>query len=385
MREADMSDVPDHKTRRARRTPPQRRGRVRRERRGATILLVAITLTVLLAMAGLAVDFARMYVFKAQLKTLADAAALSAVTDLKNGAAEGPARDRAINMREGNRVEGALASIAPADIEPGTWVIGSPGTFVPGPWIGATAVRVTARYTADFTLGRAIGAAAQTLSETSVAALGSYVSSACVAPFAIPYTAIVDAIGPAKSAPLNLLSPSDLENLASSDSVLLEVFDDIGEDNAFAFVSWDDAEGDPRSIAEMLEDAIDGCTSGTFVQVGNELRRVNSRSEWEYPFNPRRSGEASWYELCGGSRFGALDDCTRTLQVPIVVPPPEGAADPGRYVVQYIGALQIARIDIMRSVAPRPRIRGRLTIDTQGGGSGYSPYLGPVSGIALVR
>jgi hypothetical protein len=380
-----MFSVPDPTSRRAMRVASQRGGHRRRERRGATILLVALTLTVLLAMAGLAVDFARMYVFKAQLKTLADAAALSAVTDLKNGAAEGPARTRASDLREGNRVEGALASIAAADIEPGTWVIGTPGSFVPGPWTGATAVRVTARYTADFTLGRAIGAAAQTISETSVAALGSYVSSACVAPFAIPYNAIVNAIGPAKSLPLNLLSPSDLENLASSDSVLLEAFDDIGRDNAFAFVSWDDDDGNPRSIAQMLEDAIDGCTSGTFVQVGDELRRVNSRAEWEYPFTPfPRRGEATWNELCGGVR-GNLDDCTRTLQVPIVVPPPAGTTDPGRYVVQYIGALQIARIDILRSVAPRPRIRGRLTIDTQGGGSGYSPYLGPVSGIALVR
>jgi hypothetical protein len=130
---------------------------------------------------------------------------------------------------------------------------------------------------------------------------------------------------------------------------------------------------------------MDGCTVGTFVNVGDELRRNNSRSQWEYPFT-RSPGadEATWNEFCGGRR-GDLDDCTRVVHVPIVAPPPPDAPDPGRYTVQYIGAFHVARIDIMRFVAPTPRFRGRLTIDTQGGGTGFSPYLGPVSGIALVQ
>ncbi len=360
-----------------------------RPRRGATILLVALTLTVLLAMAGLAIDFARMYLYKAQLKTLADAAALSAVTDLKFGYDENSAITRAITLRDGNRVDGRLASIDSAEFQPGAWVLGpDSGTFIPGSWTGATAVRIVTRHEADFTFGRVIGQEAVTLSEMSIATLGSYQNSACVAPFAVPYTAIVDAIGPAKTLPYDELSPSDLENLAASDSVLLEMFDHIGRDNAFAFVTWNDGAGNPRTIGQMLRDAIDGCTTGTFVAIGDELTRNNSRTDRERPLDLWRLGrdEASWFDLCGGSLNGALNDCTRTLQIPIVEAPPADLPDPGRYRVRYIGALQIARIDITdRSLTPHPNIRGRLTIDTRSGGREFVPYVGPISGIALVR
>jgi hypothetical protein len=351
-------------------------------------VIVAVSMTVFVGVAALVLDMARLYTFKNQLKTIADAAALSAATDLKLGQSESDAIDRAIALRPNNRVGGQLADVELADFEPGRWVIGNPGSFVPTSWSSATAVRITARHRPTLSLGRALGGASQELAETSVAALGSYVSSACVAPFAVPYTAIVAAIGPAKTQPYDELSPSDLQYLASSDSVLLEMFDHLGRDRAFAFVTRNDSEGRERNIAQMLRDAIDGCTTGTFVSVGDELTRNNSAPDRERPLDWRRmrSNEASWYDLCGGSLSGQLNDCTRTLQIPIVEAPPLDAPDPGRYRVRYIGALELARIDIVdRSLTPRPNIRGRLTIDTRGGGTGYTPYAGPVSAIALVQ
>jgi hypothetical protein len=53
--------------------------------------------------------------------------------------------------------------------------------------------------------------------------------------------------------------------------------------------------------------------------------------------------------------------------------------------VRYIGAMHLTRIDIIEGGVIFPRIRGRFTVDTQGGGTGYSPFAGPVAGVALVR
>lgn len=51
--------------------------RLRREERGAVMVMAALSLTVLLLFAGLALDFGRAHLLKAQLQTAVDAAALA--------------------------------------------------------------------------------------------------------------------------------------------------------------------------------------------------------------------------------------------------------------------------------------------------------------------
>ncbi|MBU6367254.1 MAG: hypothetical protein KJT01_13660 [Gemmatimonadetes bacterium] len=183
----------------ARRTPraPRAARAAARPRRGGTLVLVAVVSTVLVAIVALAVDFARLYAVRAQLRTVADAAALSGITDLSRGAAQADAVARALALRAGNPVEKQAlgdAGMGAADVVPGTWDF-TTRQFVATPWASANAVRATARYAPAWTLARVFGAATRTLTATAVAALGSPRWRRCLTPWAVPYTNILATLG----------------------------------------------------------------------------------------------------------------------------------------------------------------------------------------------
>lgn len=67
---------------------------VRRSRNGFVLIATSIALTILLALAALGIDLGRMYVIRAELQSFADAAALSAATEL-DGSDGGLANARA--------------------------------------------------------------------------------------------------------------------------------------------------------------------------------------------------------------------------------------------------------------------------------------------------
>ena len=66
---------------------------VRRSRRGFVLIATCIALSILLALAGFAIDIGRMYVIKSELQAFADAAALAGALEL-NGNGTGIARAR---------------------------------------------------------------------------------------------------------------------------------------------------------------------------------------------------------------------------------------------------------------------------------------------------
>lgn len=65
-----------------------------RSQRGFVLIATAISMTLLLGLAGLAIDLGRMYVIRAELQSFTDAAALTAARDL-DGSAAGQDRARA--------------------------------------------------------------------------------------------------------------------------------------------------------------------------------------------------------------------------------------------------------------------------------------------------
>src|SRR5215218_9171905 len=71
----------------ARRAGPRRERQ--EKRRGATIVIVAVCMVMLIGMVGVGVDFARMYAFKTQLKTVTDAAAMAGAIELGRPGARG--------------------------------------------------------------------------------------------------------------------------------------------------------------------------------------------------------------------------------------------------------------------------------------------------------
>jgi uncharacterized membrane protein len=64
-----------------------------RSRKGFVLIVTAISMTLMLGLAGLAIDIGRMYVIRAELQSFTDAAALSAALEL-NGTNSGLARAR---------------------------------------------------------------------------------------------------------------------------------------------------------------------------------------------------------------------------------------------------------------------------------------------------
>ena len=88
--------------------------------RGATLVLVALSLTVLLGMGALAIDAGMLYTARTELQRTADAAALagaSAFIDSPNSMAADPARQRAMEYATANPVRGELLVPAQIDVQ----------------------------------------------------------------------------------------------------------------------------------------------------------------------------------------------------------------------------------------------------------------------------
>src|SRR5436309_2302279 len=99
-----------------------------RNRRGVTLILTAFMATVLVGAGALAVDMGRMYLYRAQLQTAADGAALAAGQRLEAGFYT-QSVDSAIAYAAKDSVAGTAVVLATANVIPGTW---APGTgFTP--------------------------------------------------------------------------------------------------------------------------------------------------------------------------------------------------------------------------------------------------------------
>jgi Flp pilus assembly protein TadG len=312
----------------------------RRPRRGMTMVFVAMCIVVLIGFAGVAVDFARAYSFKARLKTLTDAAALSAIVEVQRGRTGIPAVAQARAMVPLNPIEGTLqAAMVDADVEPGTWDFAS-GAFVAAAWGPATsAVRVTARYTQDVTLGRVFGVNVFNLRETSVAAIGGVGMTDCLRPFAVSYRAMLDALGYQAQQVSYDLTQADIDRLATGLSVtlLFDAQNPTGNGNIGQVVV-----NDPWQGNNAYRDAITGCANmylgpGVWVnadpgagpgQTNNALRDFCDANGGTTGNNQR------WV-------------CTGTPDVKLLIWDINNGQSGGnlQYRVKYIGAFEIRQFD----------------------------------------
>lgn len=167
-----------------------------KNRRGATMILVGVSLLALVGFLAMAVDMGRMYLFRAQVHVSSDAAALAGAERMLREQIVGAA-DTAVAYGRLNLVERTVPTITTADIEPGAWDF-TTSTFTPavnGSWTASTnnAVRATARYTASYRFGRIFGLTTRLRSATSVAAIGAVSGTSCVRPIAVPYQRLLDA------------------------------------------------------------------------------------------------------------------------------------------------------------------------------------------------
>lgn len=197
------------------------------------MIMVGVALVALVGIMAFAIDFGRMYLYRTQVHTASDAAALAGAERLMR-LQFGAAADTAVAYGRKNLVENSVPNIGTGDIEPGTWNFTS-RTFTPasgGNWYatGVNAVRATARYPARYTFGRMFGLDTVIRRATSVAAVGSARGSPCVRPVAVPYQILLDVLyGPGgKDATTYALTENDVSRLAAmtiADNILLKVGD----------------------------------------------------------------------------------------------------------------------------------------------------------------
>lgn len=366
----------------------KRRAEVTRgQRRGATMVLIAVVMAVLMMFSGIGIDFGRMYSYVAQLKTLTDAAAHAAAIELRNGGTEANAQSRALALKPQNRVDGLnIATMENADIEPGTWDFATRG-FVTTSWASATAVRATARYNAAWSLARIFGVTNRVLTQQSIAALGSVGSSTCLKPWAVPYTNLVATLNNIDAGTRDTsyrLTAADVAYLKNNNVPITFKITSAGVDGTVAgtvisgnyyavrFGPVELADGTipspgPASGASTYRDYIEdlNCTAAGSAAIGDWLEVEQGNM-----IGPTRQGTQNF---CGGS--GQTFTCNKTVVIPIWN---DLRSASGKDVkILYMGQFLLTGFD-------DGVISGNLQSLDGAGGTGFRPAPGPVKAVALV-
>lgn len=190
----------------------------RTSRRGATLVLVAILMTVIIGFAGIAIDASRLYVMRAQLQTTADAAAVAGIVEVKD---KRPANapTAALSYVPLNTVERQTPTMNATDVEGGSWDF-TTNTFTPlASWTdpALNAVRATGTYQGSYTLAGIFGATTKTVQARAVAALGFVSNTQCLRPWAVSYQTLLDVLYPPSGTkdPSYDLTAQDIQTLTS--------------------------------------------------------------------------------------------------------------------------------------------------------------------------
>lgn len=359
----------------------QRRARWLRNRRGATIVLVGILMFSLVGFGAFAIDFGRLYLFRAQLQTTADAAAMAGAIELFHQRPEN-ADPTARAYVPANLVERNVAEVGAEDVVPGSfnW---ADQTFTPlATWTdpGVNAIRVTAFYNESHTLG-GIFSPGKRIAASAIAALGTVGSMRCLKPWAVPYENILWALG---EDPTNLAYEMTQDDVAELRDHRTEISFKITQGPAQAELTDNpdvtipgnyyavtypalrdsndvDYPGNPVPGADEYRDLIGGECLDTPIHIGDWLETQTGNMQ-----GPTRQGVG---DLCGAN--GATFDCAP--DVPVHMPIWANRLDKdGKTEVQvrYIGSFMLTRM-------ASGYVVGYLTaLNAQGGGVVVAP--GPV-------
>jgi len=187
------------------------------ERRGVTLILIALLIVFLVGMVGVTIDFSRFYLYRVQLKTAADAAALAGVMEIERKSPT-TAPDSALDYVAGNAVDGGAATLPRSAVLPGTWNFTN-STFTQSASFttaGVNAVKVTATHAAAYTFGQVWAAGNLNLQTTAIGAVGNVGTTDCLKPWAVAYQSLLDALyPPAGSKPVSYdLTAADVATLS---------------------------------------------------------------------------------------------------------------------------------------------------------------------------
>jgi putative Flp pilus-assembly TadE/G-like protein len=168
-----------------------------RDRRGATLVLVALLLTFLVGMLGLVVDISHFYADRAQMQTATDAAVLAAALEVaRRSPATAP--DTARHYIALDAVDGTATTVPADSIQPLIWSFVD-GSYVVAPgWTaaGVNGVRIAATYPAAYTFGAVWLNGTASLRTTAVAAVGYVGTTSCLAPWTVSYQTLLNVLYP---------------------------------------------------------------------------------------------------------------------------------------------------------------------------------------------
>lgn len=365
-----------------------RRRATKRERRGGTIVLVAVVMTVLIMFGGWGIDFARMYAFQAQLKVLTDAAAHAAAIEIQRNGTEANAKTRALALKTYNQVEGThTATMDDTNITPGTWNA-STRTFTATAWASATAVRARARYTANWSLARIFGVSQRTLMQQSVAALGAIGSSSCLKPWAVPYSNMLQTLGRSPTDTAYRLTSTDVANLRANQTPIAFKISSGNSDNGGATVGGTLISGNYYAVKYGPVQFANG-TSGTPASGGNNYRDNIADTGCN---STGAAAVGDWLDMENGNMVGPTGDgmrtfcgisgnpkkfnCSKSVVMPIWNQQSTGSGNAWVKIL-YIGAFQLTEYD-------DGVVTGYLTALNGAGSGGFTPSPGPVSKAAIV-
>ncbi len=188
-----------------------------RNRRGATLVLVAVLLVVCGGMAAFAIDFARIYSGVSEMQSSADASALAGAHHLWKTRANATTATQ--TFATSNSAFGTPVSLAAGDIAAGIFTPGSgTGTFVAGSWTTANAVQVTVARTANTSFARLLGLASLTPTRRAIAWIGNQASQDCIKPWGIPTSYLTTLLGgtsPTTQAGIDLIRANNGANAPS--------------------------------------------------------------------------------------------------------------------------------------------------------------------------
>ena len=339
--------------------------RGRGNRRGFTLILMTLLLTVFIGAAAFATDFGRMYLIHGQLQAAADAAALAAVYEVAQGSGS-TALATAQAYGAKHKVGTALYPAARVVANPGTW---SGTTFTPngGNWTATTvdAVQVIVNTIAGYNFGRFFGFTSKTLYDTAVAVRGSVNTSTCVRPWAVPYQALLDVLDPTLTPSYNLTA-ADINTIRGYSTVIeIKVgsaggLTQHGEFYATRLPPKYYADGTPGATwtgGNDYSDAIsDTCTQLQAAMVATGASRGASVSVGDYLSRSPvtrlgQRGRAS-DDLCGS------DTCSPPIKVAVALWDVKLSSPCDCYHVKYIGAFAVTGWD-----QPSKSVQGIFHVD----------------------
>ena len=366
-------------------------------RRGVTLVLTASMMTGLLIAVGFAVDMSRMYLYRTELQSAADAAALAGVITLSSGGGATAIND-ALDYNQRNKVGDSIRTLVAGDIYPGNWSLANVWSDRAWTDADANAVKVTTRYPGSFTFGKLAGLTTKNLTATAIAVHGSVGKDKCVRPWAVPYVLMLQKIfapNPAPDPTTYNLTDADvakLRTMTAADWVDLKVGDSKDVINSGNFYGvelppqeyangtagspWSGGSNYTTAISTSCENLASMMGSNPFVGVGDWLAPENG--------NMKTPTKKAVQDLCGITNPAV--DCTTPVRVIIALWDQSGDAPHfnsgcgGKcFHVKYMGVFYVTGYNESTDA-----VKGFFqTMSDPGGGFVAAP--GPVGKNALVR